>query len=71
MTDATNIRITAHDYFVMDDLDERAELIQGVLIMSPPPIVRHQEIAFNAASLLREHAKEYGGKAYSHQLLYK
>jgi len=50
-------QVTAEDYFALPE-GTRVQLIDGELIdLSPAPTYRHQAIAFNIASLLRQYVK--------------
>ena len=42
MTSKTQARLTYRDYFDMPESDDRYELIDGELYMTPPPIPEHQ-----------------------------
>lgn len=62
---ATRTRLTYEDYVLLPDDGKRHEIIEGEHTMTPSPSTRHQEICFNIASALREHARRTGaGKAY-------
>jgi Uma2 family endonuclease len=50
--------VTADEYFLLDDGEYRYELVDGVLIVSPSPVPRHQaalaEIVFQLVAYLRK-----------------
>lgn len=42
----------------------RRELVEGELVVAPPPSLRHQEVVGEIFAALLAHAKEAGGKAF-------
>ncbi|MCI0416916.1 Uma2 family endonuclease [bacterium] len=50
----TRIKMTYHDYAMLPD-DQRYELIDGELLMTPAPTTPHQRASGNLFSLLREY----------------
>ena len=53
------VKLTYEDYFKTPD-DERWELLDGELILAPPPTIAHQRISGNLFTLLRTYAKLTG-----------
>lgn len=47
---------TIADRDALPDDGYRHELLDGVLVMTPPPNIRHQDIALNLGLLLKQHA---------------
>jgi len=47
---------TIADRDALPDDGYRHELLDGVLVMTPPPNIRHQDIALNLGVLLKQHA---------------
>lgn len=60
----------ARQFYTYADLDAfpedkvRRELLDGVLLVNPSPVVRHEDVVSNLHYLLRTYAEEAGGKAY-------
>ena len=50
--------LTYDDYCLIPDDGNRYEVIEGVLHMSPSPIVRHQQVLFNLSGLFYAWGKE-------------
>ncbi len=55
--------MTAHEYFRMPETTVQHNLIDGVLYMSPSPIMRHQRIVLDLAMAVDDYAQAYGGTA--------
>jgi Uma2 family endonuclease len=63
--------MTDHEFDQLPELQIRVELIHGVLIyphwnedtMTAAPIPDHQDIVGNVYALLRDHARQHGGRA--------
>jgi Uma2 family endonuclease len=53
MIDQTRTRMTAAEYLVLPETSRFEELINGELIVTPPPLTAHQEINGNAYFLVR------------------
>ena len=65
MTSKTHARLTYRDYFDLPESDDRYELIDGVLYMSPPPIPDHQGFLFVLTLALGNFVVERGtGRIY-------
>lgn len=54
--------ITSEFYDIADTTDERLELIEGEIVVMPPPVPVHQAIIFNAGFMIR--SMNIGGKVY-------
>lgn len=59
------IRISAEAFYELEAYknDELIQLIDGEVVISVPPIPKHQEIVGEVLYLLMTHAKQHGGKA--------
>ncbi len=55
----TRPRKTVEDYMMLPE-GVRAELVEGEILMSPSPKARHQRIALNIATALREFVEKRG-----------
>lgn len=66
MVQPTLTRINAESYFQLDDYAEHdlIQLINGEVVISMPPIPKHQEIAGEIFALLRIIARRKKGKVY-------
>lgn len=53
MSDQTIIRLTAADYFDRPETTQFEELIDGELVMSPPPLLNHQRVVLRLATVLQ------------------
>lgn len=53
----TGLRMTADEYLALGETQERYELIDGVIVMSPSPIPPHSEIAAEIIGQLRNFRK--------------
>jgi Uma2 family endonuclease len=53
--------LTYDDLLAYDDDGIRREILDGVLTVTPPPNLRHQEIAFRLAVALELHVRDHGG----------
>ena len=58
-------RITASEFYELDAYknDELIQLIDGEVVISVPPIPKHQFVVSEVLYLLMTYAKEHGGKA--------
>lgn len=56
--------ITAEQFFQLPETNQFIELLDGEVIMSPSPIPEHQDIVFNSGSVLKQAAKQRGGRAF-------
>ena len=52
-------RMTAQDFFRLAPEDRKAELIDGVMVMSPPPTDRHERLVGFLYTLIRTHCEEH------------
>ena len=61
------IRITAIEYYQLPEYtqNELIQLIDGEVIVSVPPIPKHQAIVGEILFLFMTHAKQHGGKAFT------
>lgn len=57
-------RVTADEFFQLPESNQFIELIDGEIIMSPSPVPDHQDIIGNGFVLLRQVAKERGGRVF-------
>ncbi|MGH3451139.1 MAG: Uma2 family endonuclease [Haloechinothrix sp.] len=48
---------TVRDVLALPDVGTRYELVDGALIMKPPPSPRHQDLSFQLHTLLRSAAR--------------
>jgi len=55
------LRMTAEEYFALAETEDRYELIDGVVVMSPGPTPRHQRVAFLLALQIERHAESATG----------
>jgi Uma2 family endonuclease len=55
------LRMTAAEYFALAETEDRYELIDGVVVMSPSPTPRHQRVAFLLALQIERHAESASG----------
>ncbi len=62
MVDQTKIYMTAAEYFDLPETNRFEELLDGELIVSPPPIPKHQDIVGNIFFLLRQQVPD--GKVF-------
>ncbi|MBZ0295053.1 MAG: Uma2 family endonuclease [Anaerolineae bacterium] len=53
MSDQTTIRMTAAEYFKLPESTQFEELLDGELIVSPPPLLNHQRLVLRLATLLQ------------------
>lgn len=59
------LRLTADDYFSLDDDGFRYELVDGVICMSPSPTPGHQEIVLEIGAQIRNHLEQHPiGRAF-------
>lgn len=58
------LRMTADAYFALGETDERYELIDGVVCMSPRPGARHQVILWAIMEQVGEFTKRSGGRCF-------
>jgi Uma2 family endonuclease len=54
MAEMAKTRMTAAEFFEQPESNQILELIQGELIVSPPPIPRHQRVVGNVFVLVRQ-----------------
>jgi Uma2 family endonuclease len=61
------IRISAEEFYELEAYknDKLIQLIDGEVVISVPPIPKHQEIVGEVLYLLMTHAKQHGGKVYT------
>jgi Uma2 family endonuclease len=59
---ATALRYEDLEAFPEDNT--RREIIDGELYVSPSPTLRHQTVVLSLVTILRDHARQHGGKAY-------
>lgn len=60
------VRFTYEDYAALPDNGKRYQLVEGDLVMSPSPSLRHQHIVMRLGSSLHAHALQRGlGTVYS------
>jgi Uma2 family endonuclease len=65
MAQAESLAITVHDYMSMPPGPPYHQLIEGDLHMSPSPHWRHQDVALNIATLIKNHLREHDtGRVY-------
>ncbi len=55
------LRMTADDYLALGETPERYELIDGVVVMSPSPTVRHQKIIALLFRQIDRFVERFGG----------
>ena len=55
------LRMTAEEYFALAATEDRYELIDGVVVMSPTPTPRRQRVAFLLALQIERHAESATG----------
>lgn len=55
------LRMTADQFFTLGETDQRLELIDGVIAMSPSPTLTHQEIITELLSQIGGQAAKRGG----------
>ena len=60
----TRTRVTADEFFELPETNQFMELIDGEIIMSPSPVPDHQDVIGNGVILLKQHAKERGGRVF-------
>ena len=66
MMQSTNIRINATEYYQLPEYKEHdlIQLINGEVVISMPPILKHQDIVREILIILALIARKLGGKAY-------
>lgn len=55
------LRMTADEYLDLGETEERYELIDGVVILSPSPTTRHQRVGFLIALQIERQVQSLGG----------
>jgi len=55
--------LTADDFYALPDSPERYELLEGMLVMAPPPDFGHQDLSGELTVALRLFARGSGGQA--------
>lgn len=63
---AVRTRTTAAEFYNLPEYEEHdlIQLIDGEVIITVPPVPRHQDIVLSTAFVFKLHAKVHGGKAY-------
>lgn len=64
MSDVTEVKMTAKEFEQLPETNRIEELIEGELIVAPPPNLRHQEIVLNIAKMLLDIKAKNGGSVY-------
>ena len=57
-------KVTAEEFFQLPESNQFIELIDGEIIMTPSPIPDHQDVIGNTFILLRQAAKDRGGRVF-------
>jgi Uma2 family endonuclease len=57
----SGLRMTANEYLDLGETEERYELIDGVVILSPSPTTRHQRVGLLIALQIERQARLLGG----------
>ncbi|MDX1994684.1 MAG: Uma2 family endonuclease [bacterium] len=52
MTDLTRPHVTAAEFLALEDRDDLAQLLNGDILVAPPPIPNHQRTVFESAKLI-------------------
>jgi Uma2 family endonuclease len=73
------LRLTAEEYLSLGETQERTELIEGVVVMSPSPTTRHQRVCEEIMYQLASYRRAAGGFTclfeidvrFTHQTVYK
>jgi Uma2 family endonuclease len=60
----TKTPVTAEQFFQLPETNQFVELLDGEIIMSPSPIPDHQDVVFNSGTVLKQAARERGGRAF-------
>lgn len=63
--ETSKTRLTAHEYFALPETSEPTELLDGELVVSPPPTPIHQRIVTNLFALLLERVNSVGGELFT------
>jgi Uma2 family endonuclease len=53
-------KLTYEDYVTLPDDGKRHEILDGDLVMTPPPLIRHQRVSRNLVRALDAHVREQG-----------
>jgi Uma2 family endonuclease len=61
---ATKAPVTADQFFQLPETNQFVELLDGEIIMSPSPIPDHQDVVGNSYVVLKQAAKQRGGRAF-------
>jgi Uma2 family endonuclease len=62
------LKMSADEFFALGETQERYELIDGVVVMSPSPLPRHSAIALRIAQQLLGHADRTGSVVVYHEI---
>jgi len=57
-------RMTAAEFLALPESNTPMELLDGEIIMAPSPIPQHQDIVGNVFVILKQLAKQIGGRAF-------
>lgn len=60
----TQTRVTADEFFQLPESNQFIELIDGEIMMSPSPVPDHQDVIGNGFMLLKQAARERGGRVF-------
>lgn len=60
----TKTPVTAEQFFQLPETNQFVELLDGEVIMSPSPIPEHQDVVGNSYIVLKQAAKQRGGRAF-------
>jgi Uma2 family endonuclease len=65
MATQTRQQMTAAEFFELPEQTQPTELINGVLVVNPAPIPRHQNVMLNTAFVLKDLLSKIGGKVFA------